>query len=146
MTDRLYYSDPIAAIHMAKEFGVKYLTPSDWYVDPKKGHLLVSWETDWTSIREYIIIYDVWQGHGIEGFNAKFPEISYLKFYIHPDSLDIYQPKVGDKDEDGYEVVSSIVMSGHFDRHRTLSEDLKNFKTARRNNKPFFWPEREDDR
>ena len=108
MTDKkLYYTDPLAAAYMSREFGIKI------YANQK---CTCSYE----------------QPRDIAG--------DVPNFYIHPDDCHIFEPQVGDKDEDGFRFENGawvrIEMNGYI-----IIIDADESDTARRNNKPFFWPE-----
>jgi hypothetical protein len=69
------------------------------------------------------------------------------KLYIHYDSLHLLDPKEADKDEDGFVFCTK---TQKWWREYFLAENGQSIKglkeqstTARRDGKPFFWPERE---
>jgi hypothetical protein len=72
MTKRYFYTDPLAAAWMAKHFGMRF-TDEGW---------LNTAEVDY-------------QHTGVERIPLD------IKTYIHPDSLHLLEPQVGDKDERG---------------------------------------------
>lgn len=119
---RLYYDDLIAGTYMAREFGVEYT--------------LAEYEEPVCKIRFDSSIQNI----GIQG-----PTV----LYVHPDSYSIFEPMVGDKDEDGWAYNDKIEA---WERLSYVDEDYgeiwnardpKDCQTARRNNSPFFWPKKD---
>lgn len=122
---KLYYTDPLAAAYMAREFGVKL----QGILNEKIVNIHQTNPDDaefWTEGSEEV------EPDGSESVN------SYLgkQFYIHPDSYHIFEPQVGDllQNEDGA-----------FMQFLGASGGLKILyaKVIQRNNKPFFTPELE---
>lgn len=141
MSKKLYYTDPLAAAYMAREFGVRFHDENNAveYGDNYKLYGLldfiepVYWPGDEPPVE-------------IEKYTA-----AYERYYVHPDSYHIFDPQEGDRDEDGYTYDSKIeawVSLPHFDENYgelVTMKGPKESKTARRNNEPFFWPESEEE-
>jgi len=111
MTDKLYYIDPMQAYYMNREFRVKYSETPDGANEL------------WWMIEDYYFYDD--------------DETHFDKAYIHPDSLDIFKPMVGD------------VMIFDNDDMPYVVRDYDTDKTwltgriIQRNNLPFFPPKEE---
>jgi len=112
---KLYYTDPLKAAYMAREFGVKLLF-IEHYGDDK-------WETEIT-----------WEGIIKTAARYGIGTYELSRLYVHPDSLDIFKPKEGDlvtirKDDFG---ATPFVFRGDlsdwdtFERH-VLFRDKKHF-------------------
>lgn len=128
---RYFYKDPLAAAWMMKHFGVTYYVPD------------------------------------VHGF-ASVTEIEDLqlqaldkKFYIHPDSLHLLEPQVGDAIEPSSSVMGIYKIGNAIMVDRTINAiphiaymDLKTVmsiekkwgknKIIQRNGIPFMWPESEE--
>lgn len=85
---KYYYTDPLAAAYMAREFGVAYV------------------------IKDF-----KWLDNACTCYNMRRENAD--KYYIHPDDYHIFEPQSGDM----------------------MAVD----KVIQRNNKPFFWPEVQDE-
>jgi len=123
---KLYYTDPLAAAYMAREFGILI---GQW--DDERGVFFtkIAWLTEQL-------------GASSKG-----------KYYIHPDSYKIFEPQ--DKDlitlgriEDDFFVIRENHKDWYgydnvINRDRSFLTNDK-FKIIQRNNKPFFWPESEE--
>jgi len=109
---KLYYDCPIKAAYMAKEFGAKTVCP-DGLDEPDTMTALINDMAD--------------------------PEIAPDKYYIHPDSLYIFEPKVGDviitKQEDHTYIAHGI------ENRTDLYSGCSNI--IRRNGNAFIMPETE---
>jgi len=142
---KLYYTDPLAAAYMSREFGVEY----------HKLGKIANWK--------------VWQIDGeVDGAIFIDPKImSHIdflhdfggKFSIHPDSLHIFEPQEGDyiyfdnefgenRDEYGIGEVSislwtDEVLSVRWGNIGLRLNECENVRIIQRNGKPFFWPEEE---
>lgn len=112
MTKKLYYADPLAAAYMANEFGVKYQSEI---------------KMDWLSAQSYTS-------------RGNFSRIN-KEYYIHPDSLDIFQPKEGDRNIDGL-----IYTNGQWIGlgYASSAYIYENRDIDKRDNKPFFTPIEEE--
>lgn len=116
---KLFYTDPLKAAWMAREFGVKFISHGG-------ADLIYNGGDDFSVI-------DCPRGHYVGEY-----------YHVSPDSLPIFEPKVGDKDEDGYvyeeKKLAWLRKDGLYDNdpvygYRHTSE------IAKRDNKPFFMPE-----
>lgn len=119
---KYYYTDPLAAAYMAREFGVTIYNPS-----------LNS------TIGLHKLVRDVYP----QGIGGK-------KYNIHSKSIDIFKPMVGDlikavykldcgNGDFTYEDLVEIVPFGERFQY------LDNIEIIQRNNKQFFMPEVEND-
>lgn len=131
-----YYTDPLAAAYMAREFGVK----------------LVSRHTD-EQMEEYDVpesgrYFDWWNGAIVDGWShdiemiadaVKYIEAASDKIYLHPGSYNIFEPMVGDM----CKCIETDVNGEDWDfvgPYATIDPD--NFDSIiQRQGKPFFWPE-----
>jgi len=126
---KLYYTDPLAAAYMAREFGVKFANNNS--DSPARMDII----TTFSSMDNHVsTIVDCC---GIEVDLSDNEEI-----YIHPDSLHIFEPMDGDIGLDTHRIAN------HFedgDWTQLGYRGLPNHpvKIIRRNNKPFHWPEEE---
>ncbi len=120
---KLYYTDPLAAAYMAREFGVKYEN--------------CTFDTKITSFRE--ISKGLIKGREIDWFD---------RYYIHPDSYHIFEPQGIDL----IEVITpenyphhalQVHLMYYRGRGYRAIQDNESVKIIQRNNKPFFWPEEE---
>jgi len=125
MVGKLYYTSPLEAAYMAKEFGVKLRT---WELDngvhPKRWRY---WDADDKSLTE-----DYSKG-------CCSPEIE-----VDPDSYHIFDKKIGDVLYLHEDPMSSIFYEDvHILSESTNQNYLKNFTyniIIQRDNKPFFNP------
>lgn len=123
---RYYYTCPLQAAYMAKEFGMIFFTPEDEEYNEEiyaDGNVECAFEFD-----------------GVE------------RLYIHPDSVHMLEPKTGDVitslvTEYGYVVPSRIaeIQNGNLyskscDGRKWIPYGGKS-RIIQRNAKPFFWPE-----
>lgn len=127
---KLYYTNPLAAAVMAKEFGVQYSNK---------------------------FLYGGEIGYNIENQGGFGEDID--KFYIHPDSYHIFEPQEGDiilaLEEKAKKITSDeecknlygglqddeVLRKTTFEKWLIIGDD----KIIQRNDKPFFTPEREDE-
>jgi hypothetical protein len=70
------------------------------------------------------------------------------QWYIHPDDEHLLEPQDGDKDEDGFAFCAKTKKwwreyGFRAEINGPLMGGKERSTTARRNGKPFFWPERE---
>lgn len=124
---RGYYDDPLAAAWMQKHFNMEIYTVAKWCT-----HGLV------VTIEEALMI----NGGGIEGCKPTGD-----KWYIHPDSMKLLEPQVGDW------CYGELFGDGNpfFNGPRLFPwenndfvEENKNFKIIHRNGLAFHWPKFED--
>lgn len=129
---KLYYTDPLKAAYMAREFGIELLD----YRCISYPEIL-TWEN---VIEEMINSYT-------GGVDLKYiPE----KYYIHPDSYGIFDVKFGDLTDAKWEV-SSGGEEGATRYIQTIKEGRTTFEPQKpspveiiqRDGKAFFEPERE---
>jgi len=137
-----YYDSPIIAAYMAKEFGLGYLSQlgNDIVINEWEGQ--VHWA--------------VGCGHAYVG-----------KFYLHPDSLSILEPMVGDVYDGGSDMgIVTLVSESDYDaiceklpelRHsfsypemicdegEYLAAAEHGWKVIQRNGTPFCWPVEESE-
>lgn len=132
---RYYYTDPLAAAYMAKHFGMKFVS--------------------WHSGKEYdISVIEANCGSPIRSIRED------QRYVIHPDSLTILHPCVGDfliqrtksygeewSDFDIHTVVDADWVKSYFDiEEAEISRGFGNDwdeRTIMRNGKNFMWPEKE---
>lgn len=134
---RYYYTDPLEAAYMAREFGVRFYTDDEDVPEPDR-------EFGWEKCRSRDKLAD------FEGYYSNLCEAN--KLLIHPDSYHIFEPIAGD-----WLNVSSDSMQGYhlfddtddydgksiYSKHRGSFCPVSNLKIIQRDNKPFFWPEEE---
>jgi hypothetical protein len=122
-----FYTDPLAAAWMAKHFGMRFCPDEDG------------------------IEFNAYEFHLSEkGFEGEWNMDAIL--YIHPDSLHLLEPQVGDWGRGPYagEVIgiSESLITIHVpERHNGKShfcQPRSEFKVTSRNGSPFMWPESED--
>ena len=123
---KLYYTDPLAAAYMAREFAVMLRTPCAQNIAP--SGMLEHW-------------------HELLKVN---PKLNLDRIYIHPDSLSIFEPKLHDLVEWEGLVFGFViglnegevgVQHGESDVY-TLDKD--ECTIIQRDDKPFFYPDSED--
>lgn len=116
---KMYYTDPLKASWMAREFGVKFF---DGGLPDEDGDF-----------------YEI----GVLGCLDEAMRLTWNKIYLtkpfvytHPDSMHIFEPKVGD-----------VVLTGDND-YMEITYDVASFSARhgfrtiiQRDNKAFFWPE-----
>lgn len=130
---KMYYTDQIAAAYMAREFGVKFeesisfLTAQGWQDQLRDLHPEKLMDDDFA------------------------PSLG--RYYIHPDSLPIFEPMVGDlvtAKNDFVQYVAFVEKEGlaKCNYHQPmviLKQDgqcpFKVTSIIQREGKPFFWPE-----
>jgi hypothetical protein len=121
MTKRYFYDIAVDALYMMQHFGVKLIC---YYTEEEKSEYDTTEE--WFEFGEC----DVGEPNTIEELFASLKD--FRKAYVHPDSMGVYEPIDGDKDEDGN------IFASYFSTPRK-----KAFKTAKRNKRPFIWPKEE---
>jgi len=124
-----YYSDPLEAAYMAKHHGMVFLSSSD-------GEIQFSLEEE-SAIPVLELITPMADNYGWVPTN---------RAYIHPDSLHLLEPKVGDlylitePDDDAILHNVTVVLDNN------LCEKWRNRPTGeiiRRDGKAFHWPKSE---
>ena len=118
---KLYYTDPLQAAYMAKEFGVDFIIK--WW-----GEEIIAKHSDAIKQPKQFVANMIMKHKA-------------GKFCIHPDSYHIFEPQVGD-------LVLFGKYNNHYGIFKPVApEYADNFKLIpiiQRNNKPFFNPEKED--
>lgn len=143
---KLYYTNPLIAAYMAEEFEIRYLDNDGndiWFhhVDTSFGY----------SLQKAKLLFQSKEN------NAKasifHPELTFntqRKAYIHPDSLDIFEPKIWDVVEwDGIMYGDVIgknenIIGIQHGKSDVYMVDINEITILQRNNKPFFVPENEE--
>lgn len=126
MTEKYFYTDPLAAAWMAKHFGMKLLSGTDLHGLVDAGARFIDCDD---TFRE------LWQH-----------DFSYLgNLYIHPDSLPLLESRLGD-------VLYTRINSGAVSVEEFLSDERasqtgpylisRGGRIIQRNGIPFFWPEK----
>lgn len=122
MTDKLYYTDPLQAAWMAREFGVKFENEDDAAMFVIEGG------------DEYATLSQMQQ------------TITSKKYYIHPDSYHIFEPQEGDVVE--YNIICDKYplekRASHCLVTKTMMQTLGAIwvleEIIQRNNTAFFMP------
>lgn len=141
MNKKLYYTDPLAAAYMAREFGVEFIPNVRGY-----SHAVI--DLTLRGDNNEIVAWLMVDGE-LDGWNRRIGEALKPgeKIYIHPDSYDIFEPKVGDLYTDSNLLPSglygSVVTETDYATH-AFKEDFDG-RIIQRDNKPFFWPEVDDE-
>ena len=119
MTRKLYYNCPIEAAYMAKNFGARFKDEEFLYY----AHSLIGDYFDFNY------------------FNQNHP----YKNYIHPNSLSIFEPQVGDTLKGSPFGVVSVNGTRQMSAEAQLAinEAVGNTIIIQRNNKPFIMPQEE---
>lgn len=119
-SSRYFYTDPLAAAWMAKHFGM------DVRIDCPDGERFL----------------DAITTHGVNTFGGAIAANNYTRFYIHPDSLLLLEPQVGDALQlnDKPYIISLIGYEIERLAHRKRHEKAR---IILRNGIPFMWPESE---
>lgn len=137
---KLYYTDPLAAAIMARDFGVElYSNHTDEQMDEYDK------SEPQRSFRWFdSCLTDGWM-HDVEMVSdaIRFIEDASDKIYVYPDNYDIFQPKVGDKDEDGFRFEGGAWVRFEMNGTKRILMANESY-TAKRNNKPFFTPLEEE--
>lgn len=129
---RYYYTDPLAAAWMAKQYGMQF--------EPR--------EKSWNKIEHWTsLIAELEDCHSIEEDRAR------GKYYIHPDSLPLLEPNIGDLviflNARTTHIVSDVCSFASGYKTISVQDKDNNFypeelKIIQRNNIAFIWPEREE--
>jgi hypothetical protein len=126
---RLYYTCPIKALYMMKEFGVKtYMEAKIIASCNLTTGEITKGGVDIFSFEEY---FDDILGNDLEALNN-----NDIKIYVATESEHIFEPKEGDKDENG------LFFDGrHWTDGFSYAISLEQSKTSFRFGKQFFMPE-----
>lgn len=137
---KYYYDDPLQVAYMAREFGVKYQTKymgiEGADIDSMYGELAAT--KGCVELRLSLF-----------GLDAELGSMPKDKVYIHPDSLHIFEPQVGDmvlnNRVGGVNVltVTDIAPRYAYQVHYSLAIEL-NLIIIQRQNKAFFMPKSEE--
>ena len=124
MTERLYFTCPIKAFYMHKEFGVKFFT-------------------------EIKIEANLMADNTVENMTPKI-----TKIYVAPESEYIFEPKEGDLDADGFCFTKGMPVQNHMTgkidyytdacwlvKIEEFTRAKEKSKTIFRDNNQFFMPE-----
>lgn len=114
---KLYYDDPLAAAYMAREFRVQY--------ESKNGHKLLYATADIFMFEE---CEEVIQFMGD-------------KYYIHPDSLAVFEPREGDLIKN----IKDLEIDGNYEFYDNNKVICTDRIIIQRDNKPVFWPKGGED-
>lgn len=137
MNKRYFYRDPLAAAWMVKHFGMKI-------IDSGINVFTTDGGIDWFSI-DTLVELEV---------HPDADKCTDGKFYIHPESLHILEPlvgDVGDTPEEGYCIFfeqEGELWVDFFGQSRFPWAEYKDMVTLsiiQRNGQPFIWPELETD-
>lgn len=140
---RLYFTCPIKALYMMKEFGVKF----EWRQKVKAS--------------EYDIFHDwgkteLHTGHTVDDF---IDEVKWSnQIYVAVESEHIFEPKEGDLDADGFSFTKVMPVENHMTgkidyytdacwlvKIEEFTRSKEKSKTIFRDNKQFFMPEVENE-
>lgn len=111
---KLFYTCPIEAAYMAKGFGVEFLVV--WHGE----ETIVGWDNG-------------------DGASVFFGDNTDGPFYIHPDSLHIFEPEQGD-----WSIPCNIFTQGVWRNIYGGDSEPHEYKTDKRNGKAFIWPKEEE--
>jgi hypothetical protein len=119
---KLYYDCPIEAAYMAKYHGVKF--DAEIPISFDEGYINYVQNNTYTTLSYY-------QEHVQD------------ELYIAPESMEIFEPKVGDFIYKGWDDCKG---NPHWITPQTIEDDLSTqlpVKIVERNNKPFIMPKEE---
>jgi hypothetical protein len=129
---RYYYTNPVAAVWMAEQYGMRFASwcniKNDWRKDTKGK--LNEWDLN-------VIQCNI--GSPIESIKRG------LLYYTHPESMDILKPQVGDMVRGRINPNRAITVTSRPGHSRgkvhinTLAERVNHI--IQRDGKPFHWPE-----
>ncbi len=122
MNKRAYYNDPLISAYMADKFGLKF-----------EGCF-------WIEVEVY--------GGELSWVDPDAEEVGQKKYYIHPDSMHIFEPKDDDwgkTESDGYWVSRFNRVWWSAGIGGTTRENDAKVTIIQRDNKHFFMPEFEED-
>jgi len=131
---KLYYTDPLKAAYMAREFGVKLANNN---TDKPVGMSLFAHHST----------LDNYTGGSVSclGIDADLYEGE--EIYIHPDSNDIFEPQVGDLvlycSTMRPRIIGKVTDGGYYDTEGLPMERNKYQYIIRRQHKQFFMPRAE---
>lgn len=133
MKQQLYYNDPLQAAYMAREFDVNLVYEEDVDRLPKTWHKTYGVNGFYTRSHHDIIT------SSLEVGNSRRQEIINKKFFVHPDSFGVFEPKVDDIIEHIHE--DPRIVNDIHDCCFTLGVDYtKNVTIIQRSSKAFFMP------
>jgi len=129
---KYYYKDALAAAWMADKYGMAFQSASrgDYpYMGMEKGN-----------------IYDVNPLHNMQE-SYRMNNLFVEHYYIHPDSLSILEPQVGDLISINNGESASIVTHQEFlEQIESMKHQFSSpLKIIQRNNTVFMWPEKESE-
>lgn len=118
---KYYYTDPLAAAWMAKNFGMVFI-----YIDRDYGEKISS---------DYLTFLGDWSGRG--------------KILVHPDSLNLLEPQnndIGQRSDGKYNFPYwyNKTYGKSWLCYDTPIDPILQIKIIRRNDIPFMWPESEE--
>ncbi len=116
---KYFYTDPLAAAWMAKHFRMKFLSDTTKDETP-----------DDASDYEADTAYEADCGWG---------KAKERKYYIHPESLHLLEPKDDDMDDNGRDL--TINEYGIFSSYKGWAHGRFDGKIIQRNGIAFMWPE-----
>lgn len=129
---KMFYTDPLAAAYMAREFGVEIVGAFEKLVPEQEKIFILQ-----IPFREWFeILLDSRNMRINQGYRK--PD----RYYVNDDSLPVFEPKVGDVGHNG-EQAGDFRDKGFFETDEGLEVDK--CKIIQRDGKPFFWPEVEND-
>ena len=145
---KLYYTDPLAAAYMAREFKVRILLLNPRY-EEDNGQDPFKWSSNWLLIMESC--QDGFEkGEGdihLDDYHIFDPQVSDLVTNTHDKGNAEYRPCSGIVTHPGGGISTDITISVG-ERHngkRYFCEDKKSLQIIQRNNKPSFWPMEDKD-
>ena len=120
--NRPYIKSPIAAAWMAEKFGIEFTCPKGFQIG------MVSRSTngkEWAFVEHDFCDCVYYSGD---------------KFYIHPDSLHVFEPQTGDlvQDKHNREVFSVSLENKRFNARGVFGRCEENHHIIQRNGVPFF--------
>ncbi len=128
---KMYYDCPLRAAYMAKEFGVDFLCPPDSPSQQDveaKGFCPLMHLRRPVSVTYSFVHNDVGNAEG--------------KYYIHPDSMEVFKPIEGDLcSYEAFDGAGELLPQyGAFHRE---AWDHVGLDIIQRDDKAFFWPKKE---
>lgn len=134
--ERYFYTDPLAAAWMAKHFGMQIFAP-----------VFAAGTGKYSQSRTPLPVW-CWARKIEQAELAKNTDGE--RYYIHPDSLHLLEPRVGDvvqftacdyANQPGLQQ-SRVWWKPYLDKW-SLPQDAGNIRIIQRDGKPFHWPEKE---
>jgi hypothetical protein len=130
---KYYYTDPLAAAWMAKHFGMRFCAHDGEHIEIKQDGFRGTCEGE---------EWDRWLR------SERSSPYEYKKLaYIHPDSLHLLEPKVGDLVELSFDTQRGVVSTHQRYTEEQAKEHIagvhswKRYKSIQRNGLAFMWPE-----